>query len=147
MLRDEKLLALDEVTQGSQLVLDHLQQFADALDNPAISRLFLELAEQHRDYVARLDYQVRCLGELPSRADSDREFVEYLASLFHGTIIEDREEVFLDKAINLEKTVREKIDSGLAIELPDDVRSLFTHMRSEIDQSLSRLQAYHDQKT
>lgn len=141
MLRPEKILALDDVTEACQEAVDHFTQFADSVAPTAMTRLFADLAERHRQHVAWLDEQVQRLGELPSRPDPDREALEQVATWVRAAFAERREEALVDKALEYEERIGEALAKARQRDLPEAARSLLADMAADVEACRERLTA------
>jgi hypothetical protein len=141
LLRDTKILILDEATEACQLAADHFAEMHRMTEERGPTQLFAGLAEDHRQDVAQLEAQVKELGELPRQVDPDREALEHLSIWARTVVGDNKQETLLDKAEELEKQVIYKVTIALSEDLPANTRSLLFGIRHRVDNAMRQIKA------
>ncbi len=139
MLRNEKVVALDEVAELCELNADHFTRFAESADSAELSRLFSELAILHGKQVALLDEQITSMGELPRHPDPDRESLEGLAAWLQTIFAENKREMLIEKAVEKENHIQTAIADALTRQLPEEAIALLHRLKRQVNESLARL--------
>ncbi|MBN7798604.1 hypothetical protein [Parahaliea mediterranea] len=114
ILRDDRSVARQEVLESGWSCVDHLDELATSIDNPALERPLAALATAKRDLLEELAAAVRRAGELPVLPDRDRETLEEFVDRVSGWLVDGGSpRALLRPRLEAEQRLAELIDRHL----------------------------------
>jgi hypothetical protein len=143
LLRNEQQLALNRVETLCIETADRYAAAADATDDPALSGLFGELAQQRRKFAAELADHIRALDDLPQPPDPDRETVDELLTSIKAFFSGDQRDTLIDERKKLENELAEAAQAGLEHSFPDETKILLRQLLAHAETALGQLDAAH----
>ena len=139
MLKDDREVALNDVLVMCRKSADHYLQAAELSDDHRLGDMFDRMATRRIIDADRMETIVRNFGYLPGDPDSDRQDFLKLITLARSTVSSDSGRILIEKAIDMEIELEEKINCALLLEpsehffLPlQELRESSRHHRDEM---------------
>lgn len=141
MFRNETQVALDDLQIALQDAAARYREEAALTHDPALAELLEDLAGQRERLADRLAVQQRQLGDLPSRADTERETLVELWDWLQAKLSRDEHRALLEKALGTEEHLDRLLDRALVRPAPDSSRTLLSEMQRQVELGRRRLRA------
>ncbi|OGB20549.1 MAG: hypothetical protein A3I66_05715 [Burkholderiales bacterium RIFCSPLOWO2_02_FULL_57_36] len=141
LLRNEQQLALNQVETLCIESADRYEAAAGTADDPALARLFGDLARQRRQFAVELAGHIRALDDLPQQPDPDRETVDELLAGIRAFFSGDQRDALIDERKKLEQDLAEAAQAGLQQPLAEETKILLKQLLSHVDSALRQLEA------
>ena len=126
MLRSDREVALDQVTEIVKKAADEYAALADMTENETLAA------------ARQLEDAVRQLGNLPTGPDPDRETMETFSARLRSALSRDGDQVLKDKRRELESELAGKAETALQHSYPPEVQSLLQEIAEEARSSRAR---------
>ena len=139
MLRDERLVVLNDLTRLAAALARHYQASAELLPDRATAALCRRLAGQREALAARLRYHVEALGDLPDEPDADREWLGELVERLRARLGGNPAETLLRDRVAEEDRLAALAAAGLDQPVPEAVRETLRSARDEARSVAGRL--------
>ncbi len=130
MLRDDREIALNDILVACRRSAGHLLQAVKLSDTTKLTELFDRMAVRRRMDASKLKVLVRDLGYLPDEPDSDRQDFSHLLTLTRTAVAGDSRRTLLEKAIELEVALDQKIDGALVFDWDGNTPLLLRDIRA-----------------
>lgn len=130
MLRHDREIALNDILVACRRSAGHLLQAGELSDNKKLTELFDRMARRRRKDADKLENLVRDLGYLPDEPDSDRQDFSHLVTLTRSAVASDRGRMLLEKTVELEVELDQKIDGALVFDWGGNTPSLLRDIRA-----------------
>ncbi|MFZ0611141.1 MAG: hypothetical protein WAM73_02785 [Desulfobacterales bacterium] len=130
MLRDEREIALNDILIACRRSADHFLQARELGVNKKLTELFDSMANRRNLDAGKLSGIVRGFGYLPDEPDSDRQDFSHLITLTRSAVTSDRGRMLLEKAVELEVELDQKIDGALVFDWGGNTPSLLRDIRA-----------------
>jgi hypothetical protein len=145
-LRDESLVALNEVIVACYEAADSHQEAAAVLAEAEsgegdLEGLFRELAERRFALAELLSEEVRHLGDLPDRPDSDKEALAGLGKRLLSHLVSDRNRELIEESQRAEELLAERLQDAAKTPQPAAVTKIFEALETDLDEARGRLNA------
>ena len=139
MLRDERLALLNDLLRQVRSLAHHYQASADGMGDRDCAALLRRLAGQRESLGARLEYQLRALGDLPDAADADREWLQQLTEQLRARLAASGVALMLQQRAGEEERLAALATAALDQPLPEALRHLLRGAREEARGTAARL--------
>ncbi|QBQ56600.1 DUF2383 domain-containing protein [Nitrosococcus wardiae] len=139
MWLDDREVALDEVILKCKDIERDYKKVSSLTDDLLLLHLFEELAEQRKNWVARLESHIRKLGGLPSDIDPEKQVLEEIITHTKVALSDDEHNILLDERQKEEEELKKLVKLALKQKIPDKTRSLLRHIEEEIEITQKRL--------
>jgi uncharacterized protein (TIGR02284 family) len=131
-LRNKKQMALNRVETLCVKAADHYAAAAGKTSDPALARLFDQLAQQHRQFAADLVLHIRALDDLPQYPDPDKETMEDLITGIKAFFSGDERSILINEREQAEQDIEEAVQAALQVALPQETKSLLAHILEQV---------------
>ncbi|WP_232420181.1 DUF2383 domain-containing protein [Nitrosococcus watsonii] len=132
---------LDEIV----LTCTHLERDYLSLlkltEEPMLTHLFTELANQHGDWAEQLESHIREMGELPSELDPERQAVEELITYAKAALSSHERHTILKNQKEKEEKLKLLARGLLKQKTPDSTQFLLRYIEKGVEKNQSRLLA------
>ena len=139
MFKDERLVALEEMTAALGHAVEQYQHLADLTESPELAKLFSRLAATRRGLAAELEHHMRERGELPKDPDADLETVEKIWDWLRAQVLDEQSAMVLHKAADLEKNLSETAANAEPFSHPPVIRRLLERLQAHTRQALAEI--------
>jgi uncharacterized protein (TIGR02284 family) len=139
MLRDEAVVAVDEVVLGCREAARAYQDAASMVDDPALKECFGALADERAAMAGELEEHIRRMGDLPSEPDPDRGLVAKALRHIKAALTSDEQLTLLRDREHGEDRLAQHMAAALEEPLPEDTRRLLQEHRRLVAAAQERL--------
>lgn len=140
LLRDEYQVLLNDIVVKCEEIAYHLDTATQLVDDRSLSRIFEDLAGQHREMIGTLERYIRGTGELPRAADADKELFEGLITRIKTAASEDAHQTLIEERISAENELLQIIAEGSErSSLPRDTRIVLHALEERVLEILNQL--------
>ncbi|ADE14735.1 conserved hypothetical protein [Nitrosococcus halophilus Nc 4] len=139
MWLDDREVALDEVILKCKDIARDYKKVLSLTDDLLLVHLFEELAEQRKNWVARLESHIRKLGGLPSDIDPEKQILEEIITHTKVALSDDERNILLNDRQKEEEELKTLVQLALRQEIPEETRLLLRQIEEEIEITQRRL--------
>lgn len=139
ILRDDKLVALNEVLRSSEDIVIRYQDAADLVEDTHTAERLRALGWRREAFIERLREQVRVLGDLPQDVDVEREQLGELMDRVKAAFSGDRRRMLIEARLHAEESALNQVEAALAYDLPQAARRLLEDLKADIQLAQSAL--------
>ena len=139
MLRDERLELLDDLLRQVQSLARQYRASAGCVGGRDSAALLRRLAGQLEGLGARLEFQVRALGDLPDAGDTEQEWLQELAGPLRGRPVSSGDALVLQERAADEERLAALAAAALDQPVPEALRDLLRGARDEARRTAARL--------
>lgn len=141
MLRDERIIALDDVVVALKDAADAYEDASGIVAGSDLEELFIELSGRRQKIAATLADHIRALGDLPSEPDADREALGNVVRHVKSMLSDDEWRGLIAEREEDERELSRRVEAALRETLPEPVLETLRECRSEVSSALDRLSA------
>lgn len=141
MLRDERLVALNDVIVACKDAANGYDDAAGLAEDSTLAALFRDFGERRRQAATELDGHVRRLGDLPRGPDADAETVERLVTHMKAAFSTDERATLLQEREDAEAEIGRRIGVALDQDPPEETKTVLRRLSGEVSEAAQRLTA------
>ncbi len=140
MLRSDRELALDEVTEICKLAADLYEEAAEIVQDSDLGEFFQDVARARYRLLAELEEEIRKRGVLPSEPDLDREGLDHILTRLRAVMAKDERRVLLEKCERIEEAGEERVEHALDLAFEGRTPEVMLRIKDEIARARKRLE-------
>lgn len=132
-------VALNELLVRCRESIDHYEDAAKLVDQPAIAETFLHIASNRKTFLSRLESAIKELGDLPSMPDPDKEAGEMIFHHIDAALSEDYTQDALTQRANADEQILSLINDGFKATPNPSCTRLLNELSQHVHHSLQTL--------
>jgi hypothetical protein len=140
MIRDDRSVALDKMSSALRDAQEQYGHLADLAEDAEYKEFFSKKAAEKKSRAEELEQGMREIDVLPKSPDPDKEAVEEIFDWFRSLVAEEKSDVLLDKAAELENEVIAAADECSGFDQPDKIAKVLESVRQESESNKAEIE-------